>query len=218
MKIKNLSLIDRPREKILRYGVNKLTNVELLAAVLAAGNKKADILELAQKINELLLFKQDPSLKDLDQIKNLGLVKKLQVLAVLELGKRLFSHKQAALILKPEDVWQELGEIRVSKKEHFVIFYLDVKNQILKKEIISIGNLNSSIVHPREVFEKAIINSSAQIIIAHNHPSGDCELSKTDLATTTRLVKAGKILDIEIIDHVIVTKDKWLSMKKEKLI
>ena len=218
MKIKNIPIIDRPREKIIRYGVDKLTSEELLAVILSTGNKKYDVLKIAEKVIELIKVNRSLTFLDLVQIKYLGQVKIVQILALLELGKRLFGNKQSTIIMTPKNVWQELREIRESKKEHFVIFYLDIKNQTIKKEIISIGNLNASIVHPREVFEKAVVNSTAQIIIAHNHPSGDCEPSELDVKTTRRLMKAGEILDIEIIDHVIVTKNKWLSMKKEKLI
>jgi len=218
MKIKNLPLNDRPREKIIHYGVNRLSDEELLAVILATGNRKYDVLKLAEKIIQLIKINKSLTLTDLIQIKYLGQVKIVQILAFLELGKRLFGSKQSKIIMTPREVWQELREIRESKKEHFVIFYLDIKNQVIKKEIISIGNLNASIVHPREVFEKAVISATAQIIIAHNHPSGDCRPSELDVKTTQRLIKAGEILDIEIIDHVIVSKNKWLSMKKEKLI
>ena len=218
MKLKNLPLKDRPREKILNYGPNQLTEVELLAAVLGIGTKSAGILQLAKKLIALIRQKKDLTLADLAQIKDLGPVKSAQVLALLELGKRLFGKKQFRLILSPRLVWQELREIRESKKEHFVVFYLDIQNQLIKKEIISIGILNANLVHPREVFEKAIINSAAQIILAHNHPSGNCAPSALDLQMTQLLVKAGKILHIEVVDHVIVAREEWLSLKKEKLI
>lgn len=118
--------------------------------------------------------------------------------------------------MKPRDVWNELSEIRGSKKEHFIVFYLDIQNQMIKKEIISIGILNTSLVHPRELFEPAIKHLAAQILISHNHPSGDCTPSDDDIKLTKRLIEAGKILGIEIIDHVIVSSTKCFSFKEHK--
>lgn len=111
-----------------------------------------------------------------------------------------------------------MKEFRQLKQEHFVIFYLDSRNGEIVREVISIGTLNASLVHPREVFEPAISNSTAQIILSHNHPSGDSEPSKDDLEITKRLVSAGKILGIEIIDHIIVTKDEYFSLKEKGLL
>lgn len=122
------------------------------------------------------------------------------------------------LISRPKDIWRNMDKIRCNKKEYFVAFYLDTKNQIIKKEIVSIGILNASLVHPREVFEPAIRLSAAQIIISHNHPSEDVNPSEQDLIITKRLIKTGQILGIEIIDHVIVGKNNYLSMKEKKII
>ena len=126
--------------------------------------------------------------------------------------------KKSCLILSPKEVWEELKDIRDNKKEHFVIFFLDSRNQEIKREIISVGSLNANLVHPREVFEPAIRYLASHIIIAHNHPSGDTEPSQEDLEITKRLSEVGKILGIEIIDHVIVAKDKFLSFKEQKLL
>lgn len=141
-----------------------------------------------------------------------------QIVACFELGKRFLKGKAAALILSPREVWDEMKEIRNNKKEHFVVFFLDVRNQVIQKEIISIGTLNTSLVHPREVFEPAIRCFAAQIIISHNHPSEDSTPSEEDILVTKKLMQAGKILDIEILDHVIVTKNDFSSMKERRVI
>lgn len=148
----------------------------------------------------------------------MGPAKACEIVACFELGKRLLKSKKAGIYLKPRDVWEELKDLRDYKKEHFVIFYLDSRNQEIKREIISVGSLNANLVHPREVFEPAVRNLAAQIILAHNHPSGDPEPSEDDLEITKRLVESGKILGIEVIDHIIVTKGGFLSLKEKNLI
>lgn len=220
MKIKDLPVVDWPQEKLLRYGPDKLNNYELLAIILGSGSKNNNALELAKKI-----LKQLPEAEliaattgMLIRFPGIGKTKAVRFIAALELGKRLLYHKQSVLILSPKDVWNELVNIRKEKKEYFVIFYLDVRNQIIKKEIVSIGTLNASLVHPREVFESAIKHSAAQILISHNHPSGDQNPSEEDIVLTKRLEKAGEILGIEIIDHVIITTEKFYSLKEHNLL
>ena len=158
------------------------------------------------------------SIKELKNTFGLGSAKACEISACFELGRRLLQNKQSALILEPKDVWNELKDIRDHKKEHFVTFFLDARNQEIKREIISIGSLNANLVHPREVFEPAIRHLAAQIIIAHNHPSGDTEPSEEDLGITKRLVEASKILGIDILDHVIVAKTGHFSFKEKKLL
>ena len=124
----------------------------------------------------------------------------------------------ASDFLKPKDIWEALADIRENKKEHFIIFYLDTRNHEIKRDIISVGCLNANLVHPREVFEPAIRNLAASVIVAHNHPSGNLEPSQEDLDLTKRLVGAGKLLGIELLDHVIVSKDGFSSFKEKGLI
>ena len=121
------------------------------------------------------------------------------------------------LILSPKDVWENCKDIRDQKKEYFVVFYLDTRNQEIEREVISVGTLNANLVHPREVFEPAIKHSCAQIIVSHNHPSGNPEPSTDDIRMTKRLIEAGNILGIEMIDHVIVTKKAYLSIKNHQI-
>ncbi len=218
--IKDLPKIERPREKLIQYGPEKLTNSELLAILLRSGKKGENVIELANKI--LKRFSKDklPKLtfNDLKDHSGLGPAKACEIVACFELGKRLLKDKKSEIYLKPKEIWEELKDLRDHKKEHFVIFYLDSRNQEIKREIISVGSLNANLVHPREVFEPAIRNLVAQIILAHNHPSGDPEPSEDDLEITKRLVESGKILGIEVVDHIIITKTGFISFKEKNLL
>lgn len=220
MKIKDLPKIERPREKLMKYGSEKLSNDELLAIILGTGVKGVNAIDLSKKL--IKHFGQEKLVRvtfdELSSFFGIGKTKASRIIAAFELGKRLITGKKTSFIMKPKDVWSELADIRTSKKEHFIVFYLDVKNQIIKKEIISIGILNTSLVHPREVFEPAIKHLAGQMIISHNHPSGDCTPSEEDIELTKRLMKAGEILGIEIIDHVIVSLQKFFSFKEHKLV
>lgn len=218
--IKELHRIERPREKLIHYGPGKLSNSELLAIILRSGTKTENVIELSNKILKKFSAIELPNLNfnDLKDYPGLGPAKACEIVACFELGKRLLRDKKAEIYLKPKDIWEELRDLRTNKKEHFVTFFLDSRNQEIKREIISIGSLNANLVHPREVFEPAVRNLAAQIILAHNHPSGDPEPSEDDLIITKRLVEAGKILGIEVIDHIIVTKDDFFSFKDKGLI
>jgi DNA repair protein RadC len=117
--------------------------------------------------------------------------------------------------MTPEDVWQSMIDVRASKREHLVVFYLDSRNAEIQRHVVSIGTLNEASAHPREVFEEAVKHSAAGIILAHNHPSGDLEPSRADIELTRKLWNAGKLLDIELVDHVIVTKDGYRSILQD---
>ncbi len=215
MKLKNLPKVDLPREKLEKYGPSRLADFELLAILLRTGTKDLNVLKLSQKI--LQKFGNNKfvniSIDELKTIHGLGTAKACEIVACFELGKRILKDKKSSIILSPEDVWIRMEDIRGSKKEHFVVFYLDSRNQEIKREIVSVGTLNESLVHPREVFEEAIKNNAASIILAHNHPSGETEPSHADIEITKRLTHAGNILDINIISHVIVTKDSWFKIE-----
>src|SRR3989344_5929111 len=206
-KIKDIPKFDRLREKMAKYGPGKLSDAELLAILLRTGTKDLNVLKLAQKI--LQKFEKDKfvdvSIDDLKNIHGLGIVKSCEILACFELGRRMLKGKKTSILLSPKDVWERMEDIRGSKKEHFVVFYLDSRSQEIQREVISVGTLNESIAHPREVFEGAVKNNAASIIIAHNHPSGDLEPSQADIDITKKLIQAGKILDIKVTDHVIVS-------------
>jgi DNA repair protein RadC len=220
MKIKDLPKVDRPREKLLKYGVDKLSRSELLAIVLRTGIKGKNVVELSRQVLNIItrIGIENITLKDLLEIKGLGPTKAGQIISSLELSKRLLKEKVTDLIMCPKDVWHEMQDVRDHKREHFVIFYLDTRNQIIKREVISVGTLNASLIHPREVFEPAIRYSTAQIIIAHNHPSGITDPSEEDLDISKRLIEAGKILGIDILDHIIVAKSGYKSLKEANLL
>lgn len=219
-KIKDLPKVERPREKLMQYGPEKLSNSELLAILLRSGKKGENVIELANKILKKFSKDELPNLtfNDLKDYSGLGAAKACEIVACFELGKRLLKDKKAEIYLQPKEIWEELKDLRDHKKEHFVIFYLDSRNQEIKRETISVGSLNANLVHPREVFEPAVRHLAAQIILAHNHPSGDSEPSEDDLLLTKRLVEAGKILGIEVIDHIIITKNEFISFKEKNLI
>src|SRR3989339_714694 len=213
MKIKDLPKIDRPREKLEKYGPERLSDSELLAILLRTGSEGVNVVELSSKILKKFsgVGLAEASVRELKNTFGLGAAKACEIVASFELGRRLLQNKQSVLLLSPQDVWDQLKDIRDNKKEHFVIFFLDARNQEIKREIISIGSLNANLVHPREVFEPAVRYLAAQIIVAHNHPSGNTEPSDEDLTITKRLAAAGKILGIDIIDHIVVAKNGFMS-------
>lgn len=214
MKLKSLTKIDLPREKLQKYGVNKLQDHELLALLLGSGIKDVNVLQLSKKIlNTITKIGADKiTLEQLLEIKGLGQAKASQIIAVIELGKRLHTNRNPE-VLSAQDIWNLCADFRESKKEHFVAFYLDTQSRLIERQIISIGTLNNSLVHPREVFEPAVKLSTASIIIAHNHPSGSLDPSQEDKKVTERLKQAGELLGIEILDHVIISKSGHLSFK-----
>ncbi len=221
LTIRDLPRIERPRERLLKYGPGCLSDLELAAVLLRTGRKGESVLCLAGKLlKSASLFKlPDLSYQDLRKISGIGSSKACELLAAIELGRRLFQNKKITIaqILSPQDVFDQLKDIRESKKEQFIIFFLDSRNQQVHREIISVGTINASLVHPREVFEPAVRCLAVQVILAHNHPSGDLEPSEEDLTVNKRLTEAGKILGIEVLDHIIVTKTGFSSFKEKGL-
>lgn len=212
-KIKDLPRVDLPREKLQKYGVKKLKDYELLAILLGSGIEGLNVLRLSKKILRAIvkIGKDKIVYNDLLSIKGLGEAKASQILATLELSKRLNS--DVPEVLSAEDVWKYCADIRNSKKEHFVAFYLDTHNRLIDRQIISVGTLDASLVHPREVFEPAVSLRAVSVIIAHNHPSDDTEPSKEDILITQKLNSGGKILGITLLDHIIIGNSSFLSLK-----
>ncbi len=219
-KIKDIPKIDRPREKLLKYGPDKLSTTELLAILLRTGIKGINVVELSNRILKLFGTEniQHIAVSDLRKIKGLGPVKSAEIVACIALGKRLLQEKQPFQAISPQNVFESLKDIRALKKEHLIAIYLDTRNQEIHREIISIGTLTASLVHPREVFEPAVRHLAVSIFVVHNHPSGDTEPSEDDLVITKKLVEAGKIMGIEVLDHIIVTGKNFLSFKEQGLI
>lgn len=218
--IKDLPKVERPREKLMQYGPEKLSNSELLAILLRSGRKGENVVDFSSKTLKRFGTKELPNLTfdDLRNYPGLGPAKACKIVACFELGKRVLKDKRAQICLERKEIWKELKDIRNYKKEYFVVSYLDNRNQEIRREIISVGSLNASLVRSREVFESAVRNLVAQVILAHNHPPGDPEPSEDDLEITKRLVEAGKILGIEVVDHVIVANDGFSSVKDKNLV
>jgi len=222
-KITELPLEERPREKLKKYGPSALKNSELLAIILGRvgrGTKKEGVLEIANRImkdygNEAIL--NETSVEKLREILSLNEVHACQIIASFELGRRFFSETKEIYIRNPNDVFNYLKDMGNLNKEHFRGLYLD-KNKIIHDEVISIGTLDRNIVHPRDVFHPAVKTFSAGIILAHNHPSGDTTPSEEDIAITKRMVETGKVMGIDIIDHIIIGKKGFTSLKEEGLI
>ncbi len=212
---------DRPRERLIKDGPHSLSTQELLAIVLRTGTKNEPVLQIC---NQLLLkfdglrFLMNASIEELSNIKGIGEVKAVQLLAAFELGKRInrLQFDDRYRIKGPEDCANfMMDEMRFLEQEHFICLYLNTKNQIIARETIFKGSLNASIVHPREVFKEALRRSSSSIICLHNHPSGDPTPSREDIEVTKRLVECGKIIGIEILDHIIIGEHKYVSLKEK---
>jgi len=218
MRIKDISIENRPRERFLRNGANVLSDAELFAVILQKGSKTENVVDMSNRlISKYGMSKlSDLSLIELQEIKGIGPAKAMQIKAVFELSKRYkVSRNNKKPITCAKDVYEyACGRILDKNKEQFMILHLDSKNRVIKDEIVSIGTLNASIIHPREVFKSAIKESVNSIILVHNHPSGDVTPSSEDEEITRRLVDAGKLLDINVLDHVIVGNG-WWSWKDE---
>lgn len=217
-KIKEMPKIERPREKLLKYGPNKLSDVELLAILLGNGIKGFNVLSVSKKVIRLLRSSNNNIVEynDLLKVNGLGNVKSLQILSIVELSRRL--NKKQTEILSSKDIWLLCSDIRESKKEHFIVFYLDTQNKVIERQVVSIGSLDNSQVHPREVYEPAVALHASSIIVAHNHPSGSLQPSDADINLTHRLAESGKILGIKLEDHVILTDKSHFSFKSKGLI
>lgn len=217
-KIKDLPKHEMPREKLIEKGALSLKDEELLAIILRTGVEGRNVIEVAESILRKFPMKNLLSLsfKELSKIKGIGPGKASSLLASFELAKRALEVEDNNLptINSGKDAVAQLQELRTAKKEHFVVLYLNARNQLIHKDTISVGTLNASLVHPREVFKPAVEHLAAGIIIAHNHPSGDLNPSDADLALTKRLAEAGKLMGVELLDHLIITKDGFKSLKE----
>ena len=222
--IRDLPVSERPRERLQKLGVEALSAQEILAVILGRGIAGESVMVTAQR---LLSHFGDlkgiggASVEELSQVKGIGLAKAAQIKAAFELSRRLEGYPQAEdkpIVKTPEDVASLVrGRLKGKKKEHFLALLLDTRNRLIKVAEISIGSLDASIVHPREVFKEAISASAASVIFAHNHPSGDPTASEDDIRLTKRLVKAGEIVGIDVLDHIIIGDKNYLSLKREGL-
>lgn len=220
--INDLPCSERPRERMQKLGADRLSAQELLALLLGRGISGESVIITVQRLFDEfdnLDNIASASIEELSGTRGIGLAKACQIKAAFELANRWdksSSNKQKSIVRTPEDAYREFkGKFRSKKKEYFWAILLDTRNQIIKSVEISIGSLDSSIVHPRELFKEAIISSSASLVVAHNHPSGNLEASQEDIKLTKRLIQAGNIVGIEIVDHLIVGDGNFVSMKRE---
>ncbi|GAA0862346.1 DNA repair protein RadC [Paraclostridium tenue] len=222
--VKEMALEERPREKMLTKGEKSLSNAELLAIILRTGTKKQSVLELANYIinkdSQGIRWLNDITIQELCEIDGIGISKAAQIKASLELGIRISSAKPIRYkVTNPWDVYKYyMDSLRYLNKEIFKIILLNTKNEIICDIDISVGTLNMSVVHPREVFREAIKRSSNKIILMHNHPSGNVEPSNEDKNVTSRLVKCGELIGIEVIDHIIIGDGLYYSFKENMII
>jgi DNA repair protein RadC len=214
---------ERPRERLEKSGPESLTTPELLGILFRTGTAKRNAVQVADDLfRDLggLSGIATASLEQLASVSGVGRVKAIEVKAAVELGKRLAATTEEAkpVIRSPADVAHLLmADLRYETKEHLYALVLDVRNQVRHTRLISTGTLTESLVHPREVFKEAIRFSAAAIVLVHNHPSGDPTPSSDDVATTKRLLDAGKLLGIDVLDHVIIGDGKWSSLKQLSL-
>jgi DNA repair protein RadC len=224
-KIKDIPIDDRPREKLTLRGPQSLTDAELIAILLRSGTRERSVVAIAQDIiikEGNLARLASKSLSDLIKNSGVGKDKAASLLAAFEISRRIQSQKKwfsDKKITSPEDIADIfIPLLRDEVKERFVVICLNSANKIIGFETISIGNLNSSVVHPREIFKTALEQNSASIILLHNHPSGNTEPSNEDIAITKKLVESGKIMDIPVFDHIIIAGDKYTSFVEKRLI
>jgi len=225
MYIKELPQNERPREKMMSCGISYLSNSELIAILLRTGTKNKSALGLAEEIlsmeNNGILFLSECAPEQLAAIKGIGTAKACQILAGIELGRRISTkpREKKTKVNCPESIASLfMEEMRYYKKEVFNVLMLNTKGEIIGTEKISVGDLSSTVIHPREVFLPAIKRSAAAVAFAHNHPSGDPAPSGDDITTTKKLIDAGKIIGIAVWDHIIIGDGKYVSFREEKLI
>jgi len=223
--VHDLPLSERPQERLSKLGIEALSAQEVLALILGRGIRDESVMVTAQKLLSKFGNLKNiaaASLEELTEIKGIGPAKAAQIKAASELGKRLessFDEGQKSTVKSPQDAIKLVkNRLKGKKKEHFLVLSLDTRNHLINTHTISVGSLDSSIVHPREVFKEAISSSAASVIFVHNHPSGDPEPSEDDIKLTKRLVEAGDILGVEVLDHIIVCDRDYLSIKARNLI
>ena len=220
--VRDLPKEDRPREKLIGRGAAALSDTELLAILLRTGTPSVSVLHLAEEVlakyrDKGLVAIMNMSPQEIATVHGVGLAKAATIVAAVELGRRLSTRaaQKTEKIEGPEDAARYMMPmLRYEQKEHFLVMLLDVRNRVIATSTISVGGLTSSIAHPREVFREAIRHSAAALILVHNHPSGDPSPSREDIQLTRQMMKAGEVMGIPVLDHIILANDDFLSIKE----
>lgn len=214
----NQASSDHPRERLLACGPGALRSDELIAVILQTGSRKIPVLELASRVLTAVdgvYGLLDAAVEELVAIDGIGVARALQLAAAVELGRRIVqkpTEKKTQIRSADDAAGYFMDRMRYLKKEHFVILHLDTKHCVIGEETVSVGSLDASIVHPREIFKSAVKRSASAILCVHNHPSGDPTPSPEDISVTKRLVQAGKLLGIDVIDHIVVGDGRYVSL------
>jgi len=218
MKIKELPDFDRPREKLEKLGPKPLSNIELIAVILGKGTRVKDVYQLSKEVIECVENNfENLNFATLMKIDGLGKTHACQILAAFELSRR-YLFQDGIKIQNASDVYKLVSDLKEKKQEYFLTLTLDGASRLIQKRVVFIGTLNQSLVHPREVFADAILDRAAGVICVHNHPSGNLQPSREDIAVTKKLVESGKIIGIRIMDHIIIGKASYFSFQAEGLL
>lgn len=220
LMIKELPIVERPREKLINYGVNTLSNIELIALILRSGNKNKSVLDLSKEVLDHINKLQDLkeiTIEVLMEISGIKEAKATTLIAAIELGKRIELVKPLKHQIKNSyDIYHLMKDLVNKEQEHFYCIYLNTKMFVIKRDLIFIGTVSEIVVHPREIFKNAIKHNASFIILVHNHPSGDCEPSYADKNSTKIITDAGNLINIEVIDHIIIGNNEFYSFKESK--
>ena len=218
LRIRDLPEEDKPREKLRKQGPAALKNYELMAVILGKGTRREGVLELSQRImaqyGDQAIFSEGDVGK-IEEVLGLSPVKACQVVAAFELGKRVFGRQSEVFLRSPEEVFDYARDMARLRQEHLRGLYLDTRNKLIRDEVITIGTLNESLAHPREIFHPAVEAHAAAIILVHNHPSGDPFPSRDDIELTKQILEASKIMEIDVLDHVIIGEGRYYSLKEK---